>query len=89
MALGAEGERVLRLMLIDGLRPALIGLAVGIGASVAVTRLIRSVLYGTSPLDPTVFVLVIVTLLLSSTAACLVPAWRAARINPMHALRSQ
>jgi putative ABC transport system permease protein len=56
MALGAEGERVLRLMLIDGLRPALIGLALGIGASVAVTRLIRSVLYGTSPLDPTVFV---------------------------------
>ena len=89
MALGAERERVLRLMLIDGLRPALIGLALGIGASVAVTRLIRSVLYGTSPLDPTVFLLVIVTLLLSSTAACLVPAWRAARINPMHVLRSQ
>ncbi|HMH07818.1 MAG TPA: hypothetical protein VK579_14145, partial [Terriglobales bacterium] len=61
----------------------------GIGASVAVTRLIRSVLYGTSPLDPTVFVLVIVTLLLSSTAACLVPAWRAARIDPMHALRAE
>ena len=89
MALGAERERVLRLMLLDGLRPALIGLALGIGASVAVTRLIRSVLYGTSPLDPTVFVLVIVTLLLSSTAACLVPAWRAARINPMHALRAE
>jgi predicted permease len=89
MALGAERERVLRLMLLDGLRPALIGLALGIGASVAVTRLIRSVLYGTSPLDPTVFILVIVTLLLSSTAACLVPAWRAARINPMHALRAE
>ena len=89
MALGAERERVLRLMLLDGLRPALIGLALGIGASVAVTRLIRSVLYGTSPLDPTVFVLVIVTLLLSSTAACLVPAWRAARIDPMHALRAE
>jgi putative ABC transport system permease protein len=89
MALGAERERVLRLMLLDGLRPALIGLALGIGASVAVTRLIRSVLYGTSPLDPTVFVLVIVTLLLSSTAACLVPAWRAARINPMDALRAE
>jgi predicted permease len=89
MALGAERERVLSLMLLDGLRPALIGLALGLGASVAITRLIRSVLYGTSPLDATVFVLVIVTLLLSSTAACLVPAWRAARIDPMRALRSE
>jgi len=89
MALGAERERVLRLMLLDGLRPALVGLAFGMAASIAVTRLIRSVLYGTSPLDATVFFLVIVTMLLSSTAACLVPAWRAARIDPMHALRSE
>ena len=89
MALGAERMRVLRLMMLDGLRPALVGLALGMSASVATTKLIRSVLYGTSPLDPTVFLLVIVTLLLASTAACLVPAWRAARIDPMHALRSE
>lgn len=89
MALGAERERVLRLMLLDGLRPALVGLAFGMAASVAITRLIRSLLYGTSPLDPTVFILVILTLLLASTAACLVPAWRAARIDPMRALRSE
>jgi predicted permease len=89
MALGAERERVLCLMLLDGLRPALVGLAIGLAASVAVTRLIRSVLYGTSPLDPAVFLLVILTLLLASTAACLVPAWRAARTDPMRALRSE
>jgi predicted permease len=89
MALGAERERVLRLMLLDGLRPALVGLVFGMAASVAISRLIRSVLYGTSPLDPTVFILVILTLLLASTAACLVPAWRAARIDPMRALRSE
>ncbi|HEX4486708.1 MAG TPA: FtsX-like permease family protein [Terriglobales bacterium] len=89
MALGAERERVLRLMLLDGLRPAMVGLALGMAASVAVTRLIRSVLYGTSPLDPSVFILVILTLLVASTAACLVPAWRAARIDPMRALRSE
>jgi len=89
MALGAERKRVLRLMLLDGLRPALVGLAFGMAASLAITRLIRSVLYGTSPLDPTVFILVILTLLLASTAACLAPAWRAARIDPMRALRSE
>jgi putative ABC transport system permease protein len=76
-------------MLIDGLRPAVIGLAIGIAASMAVTRLIGSVLYGTSPLDAGVFVAVIATLLIAATGACLLPAWRAARINPMGALRAE
>lgn len=89
MALGAERESVMRLMLLDGLRPTLIGLVLGLVASMAITRLIRTVLYGTSPLDVTVFALAVATLLISSTAACLIPAWRAARINPMHALRSE
>jgi putative ABC transport system permease protein len=89
MALGAKRERVLWLMLIDGLRPALLGLGIGIAVSLGVTRLIGSVLYGTSPLDGSVFLSVIVTLLLSATGACLLPAWRAARINPMWALRAE
>jgi putative ABC transport system permease protein len=77
------------LMLLDGLRPALIGLVLGMGASIALTRLIRTVLYGTSTLDGTVLALVMATLLISSTAACPVPAWRAARIEPIKALRSE
>ena len=89
MALGAEREKVMSLMLLDGLRPALFGLAFGTAGSIALARLIRSALYATSPLDATVFALVIVTLLLSSIAACLLPAWRAAQINPMLALRSE
>jgi predicted permease len=89
MALGARRERVMRLVLIDGLRPALLGLVIGIAASLAVTRLISSVLYGTSPLDPSVFLSVVATLLISATGACLLPAWRAAQIDPMRALRTE
>jgi ABC-type antimicrobial peptide transport system permease subunit len=63
-------------------------LTIGIAASLAVTRVIGSVLYGTSPLlDASVFLSVIATLLISATGACLFPVWRAARINPMCALR--
>jgi ABC-type lipoprotein release transport system permease subunit len=56
MALGAQREEVLRLMLGDGLRPALYGLALGLAASVGAVRLIQSMLYGTRPLDPAIFV---------------------------------
>ena len=89
MALGARRARVLQLVLIDGLRPALLGLGIGIAASLAATRLVTSVLYGTSPLDPSVFLSVAATLLLSATGACLLPAWRAAQIDPMCALRAE
>ena len=89
MALGAERVQVMRLVLFDGMQPALLGLGIGIAVSLGVTRLISSVLYGTSPLDASVFLSVIATLLLSATGACLLPAWRAARINPMCALRAE
>jgi len=87
IALGAQREQVLRLMLVDGLRPALIGLALGLVASAAVTRQIQSLLYGTRPLDPTVFGLVSLVLLVVAGAACVIPAWRASRLDPMRALR--
>jgi putative ABC transport system permease protein len=89
IALGAQREQVLRLMLIDGLRPALIGLGIGLAASAAATRVIQSMLYGTQPLDPAVFAAVAVTLLLVAAAACMVPAWRASRLDPMQALRTE
>jgi predicted lysophospholipase L1 biosynthesis ABC-type transport system permease subunit len=63
IALGAQREQVLRLVLVDGLRPALIGLALGLSAGATVTREIQSLLYGTRPLDPTVFSLVSLVLL--------------------------
>jgi predicted permease len=87
MALGAPRDQVLRLMLGDGLRPALYGLTLGLAASIATVRLIQSMLYGTRPLDPAIFAAVAAILLAVAALACLVPAWRASRIDPMRALR--
>jgi predicted permease len=89
MALGAQRDQVLRLILFDGLRPAIIGLALGAAASAGITQLLRSMLYDTRPLDPAVFVTVTFTLLIVATLACMVPAWRASRLDPMQALRAE
>ena len=89
IALGARREQVLGTVLMDGLRPALFGLALGLAGSVAVVRLIRSMLYETEPLDPAVFAGVALTLLLVAAAACVLPAWRASRLDPMQALRTE
>lgn len=89
IALGARRQSVLRLMLFDGLRPALFGLALGLIASAATVQLIRSMLYQTRPLDPSVFAVVALALLAAAALACLLPAWRAAHINPMQALRTE
>ena len=87
IALGAQRAQVMRLMLLDGLRPVLIGLLLGLAGGAAAGSLIRSLLYGTSPLDPLVFAVMIGSLLLTALAACAVPAFRASRIEPMQALR--
>jgi len=89
MALGAPRTQVLRLMLVDGLRPALLGLVVGLAASLAVGRLIASMLYNTSPYDSGILAAVAATLLVVAGAACILPAWRASHIDPMQALRTE
>ncbi len=89
IALGAQREQVLRLMLLDGLRPAFLGLVFGLAASAAAVRLIRSMLYDTQPFDPAVFLAVAGTLLMVAALACIVPAWRASRLDPMQALRTE
>jgi len=89
IALGAQREQVLTLMLLDGLRPAFIGLALGLAASAATVRLMRAMLYETQPLDPAIFAAVTGTLLAVAALACLAPAWRASRLEPMQALRTE
>jgi predicted permease len=89
LALGSTRDEVLKLMLMDGLRPAVLGLVLGLVASLGVTRLIRAMLYATTGLDWTVFAAVSVFLLLAATAACLAPAWRASRLEPTVALRME
>ena len=89
LALGARRAQVVRLMLSDGMRPALYGLALGLAISVAAVRLIGSMLYETQPVDPEIFLLVTATLLVIAALACLVPAWRASRIDPMQAVRTE
>lgn len=89
LALGAQRKTLLRLLLFDGLKPALLGLLLGLPASAALVRLIGSLLYETQPLDPEVFAAVSGLLLLVAVGACLAPAWSAARMDPMKALRTE
>jgi ABC-type antimicrobial peptide transport system permease subunit len=89
IALGAQRDQLLRLVLFDGLGPALFGLGLGLVASLAATRIMQSMLFGTKQLDPVVLSGVVATLLAVAILACLVPAWRASRLNPARALRSE
>jgi predicted permease len=87
LVLGAQRAELLRLTLIDGLKPAGAGLLLGLAGAAAATRLLRSLLYGVQPLDATVFVAVAMILLAVAGIACLLPAWRASRVDPITALR--
>jgi putative ABC transport system permease protein len=89
MALGAQRGEVLRLTLADGLRPAGLGLVVGLAGGAAAAKMIRDLLYGIQPLDASVFVGVAALLLAVAILACVLPAWRASRLDPVQALRAE
>jgi putative ABC transport system permease protein len=73
----------------DGLRPTFFGLVLGLAGSGAVVRQIKSMLYQTPPLDLTVFAVVPSILLGVAVLACIAPAWRASRLDPIQVLRTQ
>jgi len=89
IALGAQRTEVMRVVLVDGLKPVLLGAAAGLAGAAVAGSLIRSMLYGASPYDPLVIVAMIACLLSTAIAACVIPAWRASHVDPMQALRSE
>lgn len=87
MALGAGRRDVVRLVVRQGMAPAVIGLALGLAGAFGLTRLMTSLLFGVSATDPVVFGLTTGLLGAVALAACWLPAWRAARVDPLIALR--
>jgi putative ABC transport system permease protein len=87
MALGAQRTDVMRVVLGQGARLAVFGVALGVLAAFGLTRLMASLLFGVSAIDPLTFVVVAIVLVGIGTLACYIPARRAVRVDPMVALR--
>jgi putative ABC transport system permease protein len=89
MALGAQVSDVMKLVIGQGMKLVLVGVALGLCASVALTRVIKSLLVGVSATDPATFAAIALLLALVALLACFVPARRATQVNPMIALRGE
>jgi ABC-type antimicrobial peptide transport system permease subunit len=89
MALGARGGDVLRMIAGDGARLAILGLAMGLAGAWGATRLLKSMLFNVTPTDPWTFSAVAAALFLIAMGACLLPARRAMKVDPIVALRAE
>jgi ABC-type antimicrobial peptide transport system permease subunit len=89
LALGAQRSDVLLLVLRQHVKPALVGVVLGLVGAVALARFIESMVYGVRATDPLTFVAMALTLLAVAVAACWIPARRATRVDAIVALRNQ
>jgi ABC-type antimicrobial peptide transport system permease subunit len=89
MALGARSSHVVRLVMGEGMRAVGFGIVLGVFASLAMGRLVASMLYNTSPRDPIVLTAVAALLAMVAIAASIIPAWRATSTDPAIALRAE
>jgi putative ABC transport system permease protein len=89
MALGADSRDVLGLIVAQGLKLAITGVGLGLGAALVLTQLMTSLLYGVSATDPVTFIVASVTLIVVAMLASYIPARKATRVDPMIALRHE
>ena len=89
LALGAQRQDVLRLIVSEGLKMVMIGVALGLAAALLVSRVLGSMLFGVSAFDPFTFAITPTILIIVALAACLIPARRATKVDPMEALRHE
>src|SRR5262249_43559527 len=89
MALGAQARDVLRLIVFEGMRPTLIGLAIGLAGALALGRALANLIYGVKPTDPMTFGAVSALLAAVGLFASVIPAYRATRVEPMKTLRDE
>jgi putative ABC transport system permease protein len=89
MAMGADRGRITKMVVWQGMRLALVGVVIGVGAAFGLTKLVASLLYGVKQWDPLVFVSVPVILSAVALLAVWLPALRASKLNPMEALRTE
>ncbi len=89
MAIGATARDILKLVFKQGMLPLGIGLIIGLAASLAVNRLLESMLVQVSPADPLTLAAASAVLIVAATLGCLIPARRAMRVDPVVALRHE
>jgi putative ABC transport system permease protein len=89
MALGAPPSGVLRMVMVEGMTPTLIGLAIGVVSAAALGRVLTTLVFGVTPRDGTTFFVVSRLVIVVGLVASAVPGYRATRVDPLHALRTE